>query len=51
MEKQIRSLGILPISEVNILPSSANKNYLLAEDLLVFLTLKLLSFVFFCVRI
>lgn len=41
--------GIFPASEVSILPSSGSKNVPIAEDLLVSLTLKVLSFIFFCV--
>lgn len=41
--------GIFPASELNILPSSGNKNVHIAEDLLICLTLKVLSFIFFCV--
>lgn len=41
--------GILPASEVNILPSSGNKFFPVAEDLFICLTLKLLSFMFFYV--
>lgn len=45
----IRSLWNTSASEVNILPSSGNKNFPVAEGLLVYLTLKLLSFIFFYV--
>lgn len=40
--------GILPASEVNILPNSGKKKIPVAEDPLVCLTLKVLSFIFFC---
>lgn len=45
----IRSLWNTSASEVNILPSSGNKSFPVAEGLLVYLTLKLLSFIFFYV--
>lgn len=45
----IRSLWNTSASEVNILASSGNKNFPVAEGLLVYLTLKLLSFIFFYV--